>query len=230
MRGTPGADGTAGRFSTKLVPQLWTALRRPGGWRRLLENVRLDLRYGGRVLGGAIANPGNAQGFFHTANTDYRVLSRYFAALELREDDVIVDVGCGKGRLFNFLLSLGVRNRAIGIEINPAVARFTRRRLRRYPQFEIVEANVLELPAIPGTVLFLFNPFSREIMARFLARLETRSTGGESRGRPVVLYRNAEDLDLFQQSGFWRVLRRFTPVEVDARHGGAVLEFTGSRE
>ncbi len=92
---------------------------------RSLRNLILDVRFGGRFLGG-----GEPTRFAHlhardVANSDYQAMAEVFAHAPITDDSVIVDVGCGKGRVLNFLLGQGVKCDIIGIEIDPNVARAT---------------------------------------------------------------------------------------------------------
>ncbi|NUM88412.1 MAG: methyltransferase domain-containing protein [Bdellovibrionales bacterium] len=212
------------RFSTGFFPQLMIALF-SGGWKRLLKNVYLDLRFGGRFLGGAVRSPGEERGFLHTMNTDYRVFEMLFDGVRLSPDDVLVDVGCGKGRLFNFMLSGGWRGRMVGVEVNPAIAAFTRNRLRRHENVEIIEADVTMLRDVPGTVFYLFNPFTAPVMERFLQRLEekwSRLPGGD---RPLMIYNNAVELAAFERFPRWKIVERFTPEESGSRSGCVKLVY-----
>ena len=61
-------------------------------------------------------------GAHETVNTSYEALQFFFDQVPLRADDIFVDVGCGKGRVMNFLLKKGVTNRIIGIELDPQIA------------------------------------------------------------------------------------------------------------
>lgn len=211
-------------FSTGRIPQLWAAITGRGGPFRLLRNMILDLRYGGKLLGGAIANPNQEKGQFHTMNTGYRVLEHTFSHIELTPEDIIVDIGCGKGRIFNFLLSKGWKNRAIGVEINPEVARFTAERLSNYKQIEILEVDVLAMKEIPGTIFYLFNPFDGKILGEFVDKLEKQSHLYPAK-RPLILYNNCMYREVIENRKNWRVLHRFTRDEVESTHGGMIFQF-----
>lgn len=179
---------------------LRNALSLPGGLRRLCRNAWLDLRYGGRLLGGDIYSERNEEGIFHTMNTDYNVIEFLFGRLELRPEDIITDLGCGKGRVFNLLLHKGIANPMVGIEISPSVAAFARGRLAAYPQISILEANFEDLPKIPGSVFYLYNPFGEALIRSFSRKLAEQWRGGRE-GRPVVIYNNPLCLSAFLEGG-----------------------------
>jgi hypothetical protein len=83
---------------------------------RLLKNVYLDIRFGGKFLGGMIKTKYESIGAYDTGNSDYNALNYIFTnMLHIQRDDVIVDVGCGKGRVINFLLHKGLKNKLLFI-------------------------------------------------------------------------------------------------------------------
>ena len=88
-------------------------IRRTG---KLLSNIMRDLRHGGSFLGGTVPTRYAHLGAVETANTDYLVLEAMFSHVDLQESDLIVDLGCGKGRVMNFLLSIDWGFRARSIE------------------------------------------------------------------------------------------------------------------
>lgn len=60
-----------------------------------------------------------ANGVYHT---DYSVINTIFSLVPIGEQDVLVDVGCGKGRVINYWLSQGYTNKMVGLELDPQVA------------------------------------------------------------------------------------------------------------
>lgn len=187
----------------RVLKRVGAALKQPGGLRHLVRSAVLDLRYGGRLLGGAVGTNDPQSGYMMTENTDYEVLNRLFGQIEIRPDDVIVDVGCGKGRMVNWLMSRGHRNRIVGIEIIPEVAEFARARLKRYPQVEIITGDATQLIPPEGTIFYLFNPFSEKLMEAFAERLAERVKAGGA--RPLVVYFNPLFLGVFERRGGWHI-------------------------
>lgn len=133
---------------------------------RLAKNIAFDLRYGA-FLGGEIATRYADDGARNIANSDYAALPHLFEGL-IDEDDVLVDVGCGKGRVLNWWLRFHARNRIIGIELDDKVAEKTRHRLRRYPQVAVYSGSILDNFPEEGTFFYLFNPFDGVVMRQFL--------------------------------------------------------------
>jgi len=133
---------------------------------RALASV-MDLKFGGRVcrtdLDESIYN-----GDRHTmVHTHYHVLRDIFARVPITKTDVLVDIGCGEGRVINFWLSQGWTNPMIGIEVVEAVAERTRARYRKYPNVSIVTGDALAHLPRNGTLFFLYNPFPEGVVAEF---------------------------------------------------------------
>src|SRR5262249_38218171 len=112
--------------------------------KRLLRNSILDFRYGGSFLGGAVYNSRGPEGASMVINTEYGVMPQLFNG-RVGKADVLVDVGCGKGRVINWWLSRGLGKKIIGVELDEHVAEVTKRRLRRYPHIEIRSGSILDV-------------------------------------------------------------------------------------
>jgi SAM-dependent methyltransferase len=162
--------------------------------RRKFYNVLLDIRYG-RILSGVIPSRYSHLGATHTANSDYSALAVLFKG-RIKKTDVLVDVGCGKGRVINWWLNQGLPNRMIGIELDEDIAQQTRERLSKHPNVEIITGNAVnDLPSA-GTLFYLYNPFQAEIVAAFKHRLKQIVDADHNRIITVVYY-NSRHLDLF---------------------------------
>jgi hypothetical protein len=150
----------------------------------------LDLR-SGRLFWGFV--PPVAAGAQRTQSTPYESLEALFAAVEIGPDDVLVDVGCGKGRVIHWWLMRGLRNRIIGLELNAKVAARAARTFRRHANVEVRPGDALAALPPEGTIWYLFNPFDRAQLARFRDAL-TAARG--DRGA-TILYCNMYHEDLF---------------------------------
>lgn len=127
----------------------------------------IDLAFGGKLcrtdLNESIYNSGR-----HTmVHTDYHVLRDIFARVPIAPGDVLVDVGCGEGRVINFWLSRRLKTPIIGIEAVEAVADDARKRYSKYPNVSIVSGDVLANLPRNGTLFYLYNPFGDEVVAAF---------------------------------------------------------------
>ena len=187
---------------------------------RLTRNAWRDLQYGS-FLGGTVTTRFAHLGAFDTANSDYDDLPALFAAARLGADDVIVDVGCGKGRVVNWLLAHHPENVVYGIELDPEIAAATARRLRRYPSVRIVCGDATALLPVEATVFYLFNPFEEHVVRRFaeaVLQLDDRL----GRERRIVYYRS-KFLAAFAESDRFGIEQ----IELPSRSHEAVLITVG---
>ena len=117
----------------------------------------------------------NADEYHHPYEpTDYCVLERLAKSVFFSEHDVVLDYGCGKGRV-GFFLSYRTQARTIGIEYDEHIyenalqnRRSTISRVK--PDFVLTRAEEYEVPAAVNRCYF-FNPFSVEILRKVMARI-----------------------------------------------------------
>ncbi len=106
--------------------------------------------------------------------TPYRVLERLASSGLIGSSDVILDYGCGKGRV-GFFLSNRTKAKTIGIEYD---ARIYEQALENQKtaggkakaDFVLTRAEEYELPQTV-TGCYFFNPFSVEILHKVMARI-----------------------------------------------------------
>lgn len=106
--------------------------------------------------------------------TDYCVLERLVDSGLIGKDDVVLDYGCGKGRVDCFL-SYRTKARTIGIEYDERIyqgAMENRRNAisRVKPDFLLARAEEYAVPPEVNRCYF-FNPFSVEILHKVMARI-----------------------------------------------------------
>jgi hypothetical protein len=153
------------------------------------RNMAMDLRYGGSLAGTIESRfPGAAD----VTNSQYSVLPHIFAG-QIGRHDVLVDVGCGKGRVINWWLSQGLRNRMVGIELDADVASAAARRLRRFPNVSIVNADATTWMPDDATLVYMYSPFDAAVMARFKEHLAERFA---AKGL-TLLYWNPQFVEVF---------------------------------
>ena len=117
----------------------------------------------------------NADQYHHPYEpTPYSVLERLAGSGFFREGDVVLDYGCGKGRV-GFFLGYRTKARVIGIEYDPhiyggAVENRKTTISRIKPDFLLTRAEEYEVPEDVSRCYF-FNPFSVEILHKVMARL-----------------------------------------------------------
>ena len=117
----------------------------------------------------------NADQYHHPYEpTPYSVLERLTDSGFFREGDVVLDYGCGKGRV-GFFLGYRTKTRVIGIEYDEhiyegAVENRKTTISRIKPDFILTRAEEYEVPEDVSRCYF-FNPFSAEILHKVMARL-----------------------------------------------------------
>lgn len=168
---------------------------------RILKNISLDLRYSGRFLGGTTQSRFSHLGAKETANTSYEALDSIFDYASPRPDDVIVDVGCGKGRVLSFFIRKKYPNRIIGIELDPQIAEQTRKNMEKYSNIEVLNADICDKLPLDGTIFYMYNPFNGDVMKRFTSLIKPLA----SADRPLLLYYNSVHLDILESDDFWKV-------------------------
>jgi len=107
--------------------------------------------------------------------TSFNVVFAILDALRLSEDDVVVDLGCGRGRVVCCAALRRVRG-VIGVEYEEELARIAREnadRLRgRHSPVTIVHGGAQDFDYAAGTVFYLYNPFGAEILGQVMTRLK----------------------------------------------------------
>lgn len=164
---------------------------------RQFNRLKIDMLTQGRFLAGGVHSIDDSN-LIKTVSTNYEELEIiFFEHYNIKPDDVIIDVGCGKGRVFNYLLYKGVKNKLIGYEINPAVGNVTAKYLARYKNVEIRCENIFDDFPAEGNVFYLYHPFKEAMMTDFRQRLLSIADR-----KPVMLYNNPVHLDLFDSEHF----------------------------
>jgi len=159
----------------------------------IVRNAVRDLKYG-RPLGGTAKTRYAHLGAFDGGNSTWDDMDRLFAGIRIGADDVIVDVGCGKGRSINWFLDHYPQTRIVGIELDPDLCATTARRLRRHANVSIVCGDVTELLPVDGTIFYVFNPFDGAVMARFAEAVAATRSGAPA----TIAYLNCKFVDVFE--------------------------------
>ena len=106
--------------------------------------------------------------------TPYSVLERLASTELFGKDDVVLDYGCGKGRV-GFFLSYRTKAEAIGIEYDEDIYQSALENRKTVVQkakadFVLTRAEDYEVPPEVNRCYF-FNPFSVEILRKVMARI-----------------------------------------------------------
>jgi SAM-dependent methyltransferase len=172
---------------------------------RVAYDAYWDWRYGG-WCGGSKDSPYERLGVNSTQSTEYLQLRILFGStrVPITDDDVLVDVGCGRGRVINYWLMSGHRNRMVGIEIDEEITRFARHRLRKHSNVTILAGDAIALLPADATKFYLWNPFRTEMARRFKGRL--MEVYGR-RGNVTIIYYNCEAIRAFEGDPDWLIER-----------------------
>ena len=117
----------------------------------------------------------NADAYHHPYEpTPYSILERLAKSGLISNDDVVLDYGCGKGRV-GFFLSYRVKAKTIGIEYDEHIYQGALENRKTAlskikPDFVLTSAEEYEVPAEVNRCYF-FNPFSVEILHTVCARI-----------------------------------------------------------
>ena len=106
--------------------------------------------------------------------TPYSVLERLANSGLIRKKDVLLDYGCGKGRV-DFFLSYQTKAETIGIEYDERIYNSALENKKSYVsgrkvEFVLTNAEKYEVPSEVNRCYF-FNPFSVEILRKVMARI-----------------------------------------------------------
>lgn len=106
--------------------------------------------------------------------TPYVVLEELVKTDLIKRDDVVVDYGCGKGRV-GFFLNNQVECKVIGIDHSERLLEFAKKNLENYGDngnISFVHSKAEEYVPDEANCFYLFNPFSTKIFRQVLRRLE----------------------------------------------------------
>lgn len=122
--------------------------------------------------------------------TPYSVLERLVNSGLIGREDVILDYGCGKGRV-DFFLSYHTGAKAVGVEYDERIYRgaLDNRKIAlsgARAEFVLARAEEFEVPAEVNR-LYFFNPFSVELLRKVMARV-TESYYGNPREMLLFFY------------------------------------------
>jgi len=123
------------------------------------------------------------------ATIAYRAMFRVLRMAELQPDDVLADIGCGKGRVLCCAATINIA-RVIGIEDVPHLCAIARKNLQqmrgRRAAWEVLDGCAEDFDYSRANVFYLFNPFGPVTMRKMLARVEKLTSQREIK----IIYAN----------------------------------------
>ena len=96
--------------------------------------------------------------------------------LNLSEEDVFIDLGCGKGRVVCYVMATHHIRKAIGVEVDPELAEMARRnctglRIAKTSAVEILCQDVIAYQPSDETVYFLYNMFDERTLRTVVKKI-----------------------------------------------------------
>jgi protein-L-isoaspartate O-methyltransferase len=144
------------------------------------------------------------------------VIRSILRRLSLSEEDIVCDLGCGKGRMLCCLARHPVKL-CLGVEIDEDLAAMARanlarqRRLRSPVEIRVGDAVETDLSGV--TVLFLYNPFGAEVLREVLTNL--RACAASRPARLLIIYAAPAHLSVFGEFPEFRIFDRLTSPYFD---------------
>ena len=189
---------------------IWLSLRVYHGsiWRirqlkRKIQNRAFDFIYTKDNLGEFGPSEYAEFGAHPAQSSGIWLLSYIFRKIyHIKPSDVLVDVGCGQGRVILWWLSQRYNNKIIGLEIDENIAKAAGKRLDKYHNVQIITGGAIENIPSDGTLFYLFNPFGADQMKRFKTRLEEMFL---ERGNVTIVYYYCRQIDIFRNDPLWTI-------------------------
>jgi|SRR5690348_927096 len=143
------------------------------------ENVFYEYRFGISTRGLSGFTPGDWSHREHIyyGTIPYRGIFRILDSLALQRSDVIVDLGCGKGRILCCALLYHVA-RVVGVEDAEELVTIARKNLQKMGSREtptvVVHGKAEDFDYSQGTIFYMFHPFGPITMRSVLSRIHSR--------------------------------------------------------
>lgn len=166
----------------------------------LILEIMLDLRYSGKLLKGNCKTSYKHLGANDIYHTKYSIMPIIFGLVRISKNDVLVDVGCGKGRVINYWLSRKFKNKIVGLELDPVVARQTASHLSRWKNVSIIVGDAITNLPSDGTIFYFYNPFSEDKVKQF----EKSLTDNYKNKRIKIIYYNPKSIHVFENDN-WKI-------------------------
>ena len=109
-------------------------------------------------------------------STRYWSLDTIFKDFDFNQSGSFIDIGCGKGRVLAFMHSKGYKGELFGIEHNPKVAEFTKQWADKKDNITITSGDAFNLNCDDYSFMFFNRPFSQEVFAKFVSKIESEMT------------------------------------------------------
>lgn len=154
---------------------------------------------------------------YHYATMSYFTIQKVLSFLSLQKEDVLIDIGCGKGRV----LCLAARTplqKVIGVDLSKElceIARTNAERLRgRRSPIVVHNSNAEDFDYSQGTVFILFNPFGSLTLDTVLSKIHR-----DVHSHPVrIAYANPAHDDVFAAHSWLQPYERWDKEKLGLEH------------
>jgi SAM-dependent methyltransferase len=160
--------------------------------------------------------PGDNDWRVHYQPTPYSDIFRLLRMIELRSDDIFVDLGAGLGRTTFAASWLGAA-RAVGVEVvqdlcDKATENYQRSRLA-HRNIEFVCTRAQEYQSRDTTVYFMFHPFGEATLAQVLHNIRSVRVD-EHCPKLRIIYVNPVFDSVLQQTSWLKCIRRVPAIKL----------------
>jgi cyclopropane fatty-acyl-phospholipid synthase-like methyltransferase len=146
--------------------------------------------------------------------TPYRKLERIFASIPMAQNDIFIDLGCGKGRVL-LLVSTKKIEKAIGVELHSGLVNAAEENLKNlkvpHEPVEIIQIDCAQYKFSNETIIFMYNPFGSGTTVEVMNNIKNSLVENPRNVR--IIYKNALHRDIFDSQD-WLV-----PIEVPSDEG-----------
>lgn len=164
-----------------------------------LDNMLWEYRLGITTRGLAGFDTADHE-HIHYGTVPYRLINTILDHLQLSNNDVFVDLGCGKGRVL-CIASMRPIKKSIGVEYSVQLCSIAERNAKNlrsdHRPIEILNISAENFDYTVGTVFYLFHPFGPNTVREVLEKLRL---GLHTSPRPVrIIYVNPVHNEVFQE-------------------------------
>jgi SAM-dependent methyltransferase len=191
-------------FLTKFYNKIYQGIKWRIRRRRYpYQDFLFDILSCGAYLGKTYETKYKQIGAQRVGSTGVWVLSYIFNKIyQIGPEEVLVDVGCGKGRVILWWLKKGYKNKIYGIEIDEKTAAETQARFSKYANVRIITGNIIENMPQDGTLFYLFNPSKGNLMMQFEQKLREQF---RERKNVTIIYYNCQQIEVFEKDENWEI-------------------------
>lgn len=104
-------------------------------------------------------------------STKYIALKEMFKDIDINDNTRFIDIGCGKGRVVNFVHCLNKNCQATGIEFNSDVANYAKGWADKKENVNIINGDAFNINCDDYDVFYFHRPFMEETFKQFAEKM-----------------------------------------------------------